>query len=103
MNRTHWILSLAAAAVLTTAGCASAPKQETARPGTMTLEAASKQYKEGAVMVESAEKDKKKGEDKIAEGKRQIDEAQIKVERGQNMMSESERVFRENSRSVSSK
>ncbi|MGE0313509.1 MAG: hypothetical protein AB7P21_18010 [Lautropia sp.] len=103
MNRPTWILSLAAVAVLTTAGCASTPKQEMAKPGTMTLEAASRQYKEGALMVENAEKDRKKGEDKIAEGKRQIDEAKIKVERGQTMMSESERVFRENSRSVSSK
>ena len=103
MSRSHWVLSLAAAALLTTAGCASAPPKEMAKPGTMTLEAASKQYKDGALMVEGAEKDKKKGEDKIAEGKRQIDEAQIKVERGQTMMSDSERVFRENSRSVSIK
>ena len=103
MIRSHWVLSLAAAAVLTTAGCASAPKQQATAAGGMSLEAASKQYKEGTVMVEGAEKDKKKGEEKIAEGKRQIDEAQIKVSRGQTMMSESENVFRENSRSVSSK
>jgi hypothetical protein len=96
MNLRLKTLTATAVFALLASGCASSGGDA----DRMTVEQASRMFKQGDELVKKGEQVRVAGKAQIAEGEQKIAEGDKMIEKGEALKSESERVFREASKSA---